>query len=290
MNAPSVSVVIPTIGRNSVVRAVRSAVDQTYPVSIVVVVDDPTKTSAVAVWLADIDAKILATPGRIGGSGSRNIGADATASEFIAFLDDDDWWEPTKIEKQLASIHPADARTLALSATSMFFHRKSEVQIIPSLVFSAKEEDAASYLVTRSKIKFGNRAMQTSGLLVSRALYDIIRWDERLPKHQDWDYIARATRINGLVFGWVSEPLVHVQQDSHGSISKKSNYSASLGWLRTHQDHMSRRARADFVCTHVLRAALAQRSIRGVLRSFVEITRAGVPHGAAIVVGLSGIR
>ena len=286
----TVSVVIPTIGRESVVRAVRSAAGQTYPVSIVVVVDIPDAEGVVRQQLREFDTTIITTTGRVGGSAARNLGAAVGDSDYIAFLDDDDWWEPTKIEEQLASVGGDEAPAMALSATAMFFHRKTSTEVIPSIPYSGDVEDAASYLVTRSGIKFGNRAMQTSGLLVSRKLHERVLWDEPLPKHQDWDYIARASRIESLELGWVPEPLVHVQQDSHGSISKKSNYEASLRWLRTHEKHMSRRARADFVCSHVLRASLAQRSPKGIATAAREIVKAGVPHGAALIVGLSGIR
>ncbi len=287
MNMP-VSVVIPTIGRESVVRAVESALAQTVPVSVTVVVDDPAALDTVTDSVAARNVTVIGTPGRIGGSAARNLGADASGGEYIAYLDDDDWWEPDKIEKQLAAARDRTAGKRVLVASGMYFHRADSVTEIPSHPYDGRG-DVASYLVARPRLRFGTHALQTSGLLIGRELHECVRWDESLPKHQDWDYIVRALQKPGSEFVWVPEALVHVQQDSNGSISKKADHRASLRWLDVHGPAMSGRARADFACTHVLRAALAERSLRGVGRSLSVIARSGAPHGAAVIVGLSGV-
>jgi len=288
VNMP-VSVVIPTIGRESVVRAVESALAQTAPVTVTVVVDDPSALDTVTERVGARGVTVIGTPGRIGGSAARNLGADASRGEYIAYLDDDDWWEPEKIEKQLTAARSRAAGGRVLVATGMYFHRAGSVTEIPSRPYEGRG-DVASYLVSRPRLRFGTHALQTSGLLISRELHERVRWDDSLPKHQDWDYIARAMQIPGCEFVWVPEALVHVQQDSRGSISKKADHRASLRWLDVHGPGMSGRARADFACTHVLRAALAERSLRGVGRSLSVIARSGAPHGAAVIVGLSGVR
>ncbi|MDV2474252.1 glycosyltransferase [Rhodococcus zopfii] len=287
VNMP-VSVVIPTIGRESVVRAVESALAQTVPVSVTVVVDDPAALDIVTDSVAARNVTVIGTPGRIGGSAARNLGADVSGGEYIAYLDDDDWWEPDKIEKQLAAARDRTAGKRVLVASGMYFHRADSVTEIPSHPYDGRG-DVASYLVARPRLRFGTHALQTSGLLIGRELHECVRWDESLPKHQDWDYIVRALQKPGSEFVWVPEALVHVQQDSNGSISKKADHRASLRWLDVHGAAMSGRARADFACTHVLRAALAERSLRGVGRSLSVIARSGAPHGAAVIVGLSGV-
>ena len=101
---PLVSAVIPTCNRpNLVVRAVKTALSQTYPnMEVIVVVDGPDDSTSQALGaIADPRIQIITLPQRLGGSGARNAGVQAAKGEWIAFLDDDDEWMPSKIECQL---------------------------------------------------------------------------------------------------------------------------------------------------------------------------------------------
>ena len=125
---PEVSVVIPTIGRPAlVVRAVESVLAQTLrDLEVIVVVDGPDpETAAALASIADARMKVLSNqvPLRVGPTRNRGVG-QATAP-WIAFLDDDDAWLPTKLEKRLcateswsqASRTPAAANAFTSEAT-----------------------------------------------------------------------------------------------------------------------------------------------------------------------------
>ena len=101
-----ISVVIPTHNRVDLLpRAIKSVLEQTYKdIEIVVVSDGSTDgTDEYMKQYADNpNVKYISYhPGR-GGNYARNAGFDAAKGEFVAFLDDDDEWGPTKIEKQVA--------------------------------------------------------------------------------------------------------------------------------------------------------------------------------------------
>src|SRR6201988_1315286 len=101
----AVSVVIPSIGRASLRRAVESALRQTSPpMEVIVVVDadcDPD--------LPDSDSiRVLRTSGGVGPSCAKHIGVEQATGDVIALLDDDDLWRPHKLEKQLAAAPPGD--------------------------------------------------------------------------------------------------------------------------------------------------------------------------------------
>ena len=97
----AVSVVIPTTGRPTLMRAVRSALAQSVPVTEVIVVAD----GNAAVTLPDDDRIRLLSNGSQGGAARcRQVGIDAARGAVIALLDDDDEWVDTKLERQLAGV------------------------------------------------------------------------------------------------------------------------------------------------------------------------------------------
>ena len=101
---PLVSVIIPTFNRGPRLRrAVESALAQTHTNLEVIVIDDASKVSP-APYLDELDDQritLMRLEKNSGASAARNAGIAKATGSFIAFLDDDDLWEQTKIEKQL---------------------------------------------------------------------------------------------------------------------------------------------------------------------------------------------
>jgi len=109
-----VSVVIPTYNRPDFLReALASVFAQTHKQIEVIVVDDGStyETGMVLDELADKLRSIRLS--RSGIHAARNTGLEAAKGEFLAFLDHDDLWHPTKLEKHLdfATSHPETALT-----------------------------------------------------------------------------------------------------------------------------------------------------------------------------------
>ena len=102
---PLVSVIVPTYNRVGVVlRAVRSILNQTEADFEVLVVDDGSTddTPNVLASIEDRRVRVLRTD-HVGLSGARNLAIDAARGTWIAFLDDDNEWLPTYLERQLAA-------------------------------------------------------------------------------------------------------------------------------------------------------------------------------------------
>lgn len=100
--APSVSVVIPAYNVAWCVgKAIDSALAQDWRDVEVIVVDDGS-TDDTGVVLAGYGSaiRVIAQPNG-GMSNARNAGIGAARGEFIAFLDADDWWLPTKLARQV---------------------------------------------------------------------------------------------------------------------------------------------------------------------------------------------
>ena len=101
-----VSCVIITHNRVDMLkRAVNSVMNQTYKNIEIFVVDDASSDGTEnygkelinkGINYIRIDAKDSK-----GGNYARNIGINESTGEYVAFLDDDDYWLPEKIEKQV---------------------------------------------------------------------------------------------------------------------------------------------------------------------------------------------
>jgi glycosyltransferase involved in cell wall biosynthesis len=98
-----VSVVIPTYNYGRfIAEAIASVLNQTHAVEETIVIDDGSTDETEAVVRVFGDRVRYVRQDNAGVCAARNKGVVESSGEFIAFLDADDTWEPTKIGKQLA--------------------------------------------------------------------------------------------------------------------------------------------------------------------------------------------
>ncbi len=106
INPPLVSVVIPAFNAsNTLHQTLLSVSAQTYRNLEIIVVDDGSvdHTALIARAYSQIDPRVRLIQKSNGGVASaRNAGTQASTAEFVAFIDADDLWHPTKIAKQMA--------------------------------------------------------------------------------------------------------------------------------------------------------------------------------------------
>lgn len=94
MNEKLVSVIIPTYNRaHSVVDAVRSVQEQSYPNVQIIVIDDGSRdnTAEIIGQFADVEYYFQENRGQ---AGARNTGLKYAKGEYVASLDSDDIWHP----------------------------------------------------------------------------------------------------------------------------------------------------------------------------------------------------
>ena len=105
MEYPLVSAIITTHNRKDlVIGAIKSVMDQTYPNIETIVVDDGSTDGTekyIEETLKDASIRYFYNADMPGGNHARNIGIKHSKGEYLAFLDDDDEWMPSKIEKQV---------------------------------------------------------------------------------------------------------------------------------------------------------------------------------------------
>ena len=104
MNVPKVSVIIPTYnGGKLLPEAIQSVLDQTYLDFELIIVNDasPDKTSEIIAKFNDPRIKYIVHEKNQGVDRSRVTGFRASRGEIIAFLDQDDFFHPDKLQSHV---------------------------------------------------------------------------------------------------------------------------------------------------------------------------------------------
>ena len=199
--SPLISVTLPTRNRPTEFRrAVETVLRQTYDNLELVVVDgseDEYVSEVLDELEPQIPTKIKHETGTQGVSAARNIGIRAAEGSYIAFLDDDDEWESSKIAKQVRVLEQSEEAGACYTG-----NRK----LGPDGKTRAVSTPDAEGDITR-QLLFGSLFGTFSALVIDRELVDEVGFlDESLRAREDWDYYLRLSRVTE--FRAVTEPLV----------------------------------------------------------------------------------
>jgi glycosyltransferase involved in cell wall biosynthesis len=198
MYTPMVSVIIPTFGRlNLLRRAIRSVFSQSYQNFEIIIVDDGPMNNYKSLFNEFCDKRLqYFNRRRKGGVASaRNFGIKVSSGEFIAFLDDDDEWLPSKLEKQVALLQKNNNR-VGIVHTNCYIDNGQEL-----LVFHRR------YLLDQSFEKLlEHDFIANSTCLIRRECFDVVGYfDEKIPYAEDWEFFIRASRRCN--FAYIHQPL-----------------------------------------------------------------------------------
>ena len=202
---PKVSVVIPAYNAMTYLpETLESVVMQTFTDFEVLIVDDGS-SDHIRQWASQItDSRVkLIKQENQGLSGTRNTGVAQAQGEYVAFLDADDLWEPTKLEKQIRCLEDNPAVGLAYTWTALM----DELGLPTGRVMTSNAEgNVWKQIVERNIIDF------PSSVVVRRCCFDVGLFDRNLRSVEDWDmWIRLASRYP---FAVIKEPLVRYRLHS----------------------------------------------------------------------------
>jgi glycosyltransferase involved in cell wall biosynthesis len=202
---PRVSVVIPAYNAAWCVRrAVDSVLAQDYQDFELLVVDDGSEDDTTAI-LASY-GEVLRVVGKINGglSSARNTGIAAGRGAYVAFLDADDWWHPSKLALQVALL---DARP-----DLMFCSTASEVRNLQGERLN--DWCCGDPLNSTLESIFATNAFVAgsgSAVLVRREAFTRVGgFDESLRSLEDIDMWMRLATVGG--YACISEALTVIEK------------------------------------------------------------------------------
>lgn len=206
-----VSIVIPTYnGLKFLPQTIASVMAQTFQNFELLLIDDGS-SDGTAEWVAQFNqAQSINKTGhqirffqqqRSGVSAARNLGIQSAVGEFVAFLDADDLWVPTKLAHQVDYLtqHPQ------VGLVHGWIALMNEAGILTGRVLSSRPEDSSlARLLTKNSV-----ACQT--VMVRRSCFEQAGiFDPKADTVEDWDVWMRVAKFYPIAV--LPEVLAHYRQ------------------------------------------------------------------------------
>jgi GT2 family glycosyltransferase len=222
-----VSVIIPTRDRvPMLMTALRSALAQVGVTADVIVVDDGS-APAVAPQVRDLDGRVTvhrhAEPSGV--SAARNTGIAAASGRWIAFLDDDDAWAPTKLARQLAAAMESDRNW----AYTGYVDVDADLELLAGTP-PPDPDEVMDLLMSHNSVP----ASASSVVVRASALARAGVFDVDLHVHEDWDLWVRLARLGPPAC--VPEPLVALRWHSANSSAQMAAMLRELPMIARRHD------------------------------------------------------
>lgn len=133
MSVDKVSVVIPCFNDEAyIAEAIHSVLNQTYPVWEVICVDDGSTDQSLSILKAIDSSKLtILSQFNSGAAAARNHGVKATTGNLLCFLDADDLWSTTKLERQIDRMKHAQ---ISFGHIKEFFDLTVQIQASPRVM------------------------------------------------------------------------------------------------------------------------------------------------------------
>jgi glycosyltransferase involved in cell wall biosynthesis len=197
----TVTIILPVFNRaNTLVRCVESVLAQTFGDWELLAVDDASWDESVRVLEGFGDPRIRVIRHEVNGGPSvaRNTALAAATGDYIAFLDSDDEWLPTKLERQLSTLR--DGGFDACGCDYFLASNDAERRVSPTT-----SGDWSETLQERCDLGNGTTLMVRRECAVAVGSFDVA-----LRLYEDWDWVLRLVRR--FKYTVVSEPLARVHE------------------------------------------------------------------------------
>jgi glycosyltransferase involved in cell wall biosynthesis len=181
---PKISVVIPTYNRADVLpTALASVWNQSRKPDEVIVTDDASSDDIASVVKSFPGTQLIRLKKNSGAGNARNVGVNAASGDYIAFLDSDDYWQPTKLQQQESYLvlNPA----LDLICTGVTVTERS----------GRSKQHGAQFAEPRQEwtfCDFQNYPFSPTTWLIRKSAFEAAGgFDISLPNAEDLDLLAR---------------------------------------------------------------------------------------------------
>jgi glycosyltransferase involved in cell wall biosynthesis len=176
---------------------------QTFTDYEIVAIDDGSKDET-RDWLRQqADVRCIFNETNLGTYATLNVGLGQSQSEFVAVLNDDDLWEPQKLEKQVALLD-ADPKVGLVHTAGTFINAEGERTEGNPLGFAFPTFETGDILLG---LVYENKII-ASAALVRRACFEQLGgFNDAYFGSGDWEMWFRIAEAHNV--GFVDQPLTH---------------------------------------------------------------------------------
>jgi glycosyltransferase involved in cell wall biosynthesis len=230
---PKISIILPTYNRAKyIVETVESVCQQTYSNWELWVIDDQSadNTPELVKQVKDERVRLHQTEKRLGVTGTRNEGLRKAEGEWIAFIDSDDLWDKTKLEKQIAALLQYPEAGFSLTGGFNFRNQLEPVD------FYYKEREGVRYGDLLIPFFESKVSTTTPSLVFKKECLGVIGLFNEAKSFADVDFILNLARhFKGVI---LYEPLLY-RRLHDSNISKtgwEKGYSEGIELIRSYKD------------------------------------------------------
>ncbi len=213
-----VTVIIPTVGRDSLDVAINSVKMQSHEVLEIIIVDDSLTQSILAG-----ECRVLRTGGGRGVSYARNLGALSAKGDLIAFLDDDDVWLRDKIDNQISEIVRKDLDVLISSA---FVNEKIRPYRDSLLNVGL---NPLKLLYSKPHLLRSKAYLPTASYIIKKKVFETVTFQEDLLERENLRFLVECFG-NKMRIGQSLDVLIQVNYNKNNSLSRMS-LDAEVSWF-----------------------------------------------------------
>ncbi len=247
---PTVSVIVPTYNNARFIEsAIRSITSQTVPVKEIIVIDDGSTDNTAEILASIPEDKLLYRRfDNAGASAARNRGLELASGDFVAFLDADDVWRPTMIEKQLAAL--SSDRQIVCSFTNFIRFENSTGKLLrPQFDFYPELDNMQGEVIPNAfptLVMFGEIPAFTQVMMFRRDATSDLRFDPTLRICEDMAFALRVFSRGKVAFirDVLAEVRLHERNSSRGHLSMMSLHKLTA--LLSIDKHVKEAHRREF--------------------------------------------
>lgn len=252
-----VSVIIPSYNHKSYIgKAVESVLSQTHRDLELIVVDDGSSDGSVELLRAFTDSRLrLLTQANAGAHAAINRGLQEAEGEYLAILNSDDIFMPSRLSECLSALTEGGADLVA-TWIEVINTKGKPLGIkegwrnmlpweVPAIDWGKHNLDAFA-----GNLLASNFVSTTSNVVFSRRLYEGVGGMRNLRFAHDWDFLLRA--CDGYRCALIEKPLLQYRIHNSNTISSNRAWMLfeicwvlATGWRRIEKNVLFRSARTQ---------------------------------------------